>query len=162
MAVCTPTDLLPDDGMLDLKDLLLLPDDEMLELRDLLLLPDDEVPLLDLKDLLAPPDATPADPCVGATRARRGTKVTMSQLRAVQTLSLREAADALRMGTTQFKTQCRRLGVKQWPHRKLKSLSSLVDACQKAQGCKHNAKFKEQLDTWVELLLEYQARRHSP
>jgi len=155
--MCTPTDLLGDD-LKDLNDLLLLPDVETLDLRDMLML-SDEVPL---EDVLALPDATPAEPSGDATRARRGKEITMSQLREVQTLSQQEAADALCMGTTQFKAQCRRLGVMRWPHRKLKSLSSLVDACRKAQGCKHNAKFQQRLDSWVELLLKYQARRRSP
>ena len=47
-------------------------------------------------------------------------------------LPLRAAAAQVGLGTTQFKLQCRKLGIARWPYRKLMSCRSLAASCEHA------------------------------
>jgi len=60
-------------------------------------------------------------------RSPYGSQLTDTSMRAVLHLSLGQAAAACHMGTTQFKLQCRKLGVLRWPHRKLASVRGLLE-----------------------------------
>ncbi|CAN1839623.1 Protein RKD3 [Linum perenne] len=42
-------------------------------------------------------------------------------------MPITKAARELKVGLTALKKRCRELGVKRWPHRKLKSLQKLID-----------------------------------
>lgn len=41
-------------------------------------------------------------------------------------LPIREASRALKIGVSILKTKCRQYGIPRWPHRKIKSLDSLI------------------------------------
>jgi len=100
--------------------------------------------------------------------------LTLSRVREVQGLSLREAAAACFMGTTQFKLQCRKLGVARWcgprhcprpcltrnarPHRQVKSLQSLLASCRALSRRDATADAKLSLDAWLVELERLQAR----
>jgi hypothetical protein len=60
-------------------------------------------------------------------RSPYGSALTEEAMRSVLHLSLGDAALACHMGTTQFKLQCRKLGVRRWPHRKLASVRGLLE-----------------------------------
>ena len=49
-------------------------------------------------------------------------------------LPLRAAAAQVGLGTTQFKLQCRKLGIKRWPYRKLKGLATAIATCRAESG----------------------------
>lgn len=80
------------------------------------------------------------------SRKTRGSKLTKEDILAVQHLPLKEAATVVGLGTTQFKIQCRRLGISKWPHRQLKSISSLLQSCKQATATSTR---KQQLSCWA-------------
>jgi len=45
-------------------------------------------------------------------------------------MPIKQAARELNVGLTVFKKRCRELGIPRWPHRKVKSLQTLIDNVQ--------------------------------
>lgn len=52
-------------------------------------------------------------------------------LRQVGHLPQQQAANALKVGNTRFKTATRQLGMQSWPYRKIKSIRNLILVVQK-------------------------------
>lgn len=66
------------------------------------------------------------------THKGSGTRVvTLEMLRAVGHLPQQQAADALKVGNTRFKTATRELGMNAWPYRKIKSVRNLITVVDK-------------------------------
>jgi hypothetical protein len=53
-------------------------------------------------------------------------KITLSDLVKYFDMPILEASKNLNVGTTVLKRRCRELGLPRWPHRKIKSLDSLI------------------------------------
>jgi hypothetical protein len=53
-------------------------------------------------------------------------KITLSDLVKYFDMPMLEASKNLKVGTTVLKRRCRELGLPRWPHRKIKSLDSLI------------------------------------
>ncbi|CAN8302108.1 unnamed protein product [Cochlearia groenlandica] len=60
-------------------------------------------------------------------RAKRQDKLEMCEIRKYFDRPIVKAAKELNVGLTVLKKRCRELGVYRWPHRKLKSLNSLIN-----------------------------------
>jgi hypothetical protein len=45
-------------------------------------------------------------------------------------MPIKQAVQELKVGVTMLKKQCRELGIARWPHRKVKSLNTLIDNIQ--------------------------------
>jgi hypothetical protein len=69
-----------------------------------------------------------------------------ARLRAART---RARADVPRRAASQFKLQCRKLGIARWPHRKLKSLNGLITSCKAASNRMRSEKLKDALTEWT-------------
>ncbi|CAH2070169.1 unnamed protein product [Thlaspi arvense] len=59
-------------------------------------------------------------------RTKRQEKLEMSEIRKFFDRPIMKAAKELNVGLTVLKKRCRELGIYRWPHRKLKSLNSLI------------------------------------
>lgn len=57
--------------------------------------------------------------------------ITLDMLREVGHLPQQQAANALKVGNTRFKTATRQLGMQSWPYRKIKSIRNLILVVQK-------------------------------
>ncbi|KAI3916153.1 hypothetical protein MKW98_004594 [Papaver atlanticum] len=53
-------------------------------------------------------------------------KITMDDLVKYFDVTINEAANSLNVGLTALKRKCRELGIPRWPHRKIKSLGTLI------------------------------------
>lgn len=65
-------------------------------------------------------------------------------------MPITQAARELDVGLTFLKKRCRELGIPRWPHRKMKSLQSLIDNVQVLQEA-GKATGEEQLRALVEM-----------
>ncbi|KAL6912138.1 hypothetical protein ACP4OV_000943 [Aristida adscensionis] len=64
-------------------------------------------------------------------------ELTFEQVSRHFSMPIRQAAQKLGVGLTLLKLQCRRLGIPRWPHRKLKSLQTLVNNVEELSGEQH-------------------------
>ncbi|GAU29824.1 hypothetical protein TSUD_223690 [Trifolium subterraneum] len=77
-------------------------------------------------------NAAAAAPEPAERKKKRATRdhvanITVSDLVKYFDMPLLEASKNLKIGTTVLKRKCRELGLPRWPHRKIKSLDSLID-----------------------------------
>ncbi|WJX55912.1 hypothetical protein P8452_41628 [Trifolium repens] len=101
--------------------------------QDLNCLPfeDDESELLDEKSEL-PDDETDFESSSGSVGKKRRAasdivaKITLSDLVKYFDMPIVEASKKLNVGLTVLKRKCREFGIPRWPHRKIKSLDSLI------------------------------------
>lgn len=59
-----------------------------------------------------------------------GKELTFEQVSRHFSMPIKQAARELNVGVTRLKKQCRKLGIPRWPHRKMKSLQTLIDNVQ--------------------------------
>ncbi|KAL6606926.1 hypothetical protein ACP70R_042579 [Stipagrostis hirtigluma subsp. patula] len=86
-----------------------------------------------------------------ADRARSEKDLTFELVSQYFYMPIMQAARELNVGLTLLKKRCRELGIPRWPHRKMKSLQSLINNVQVLQEA-GKATGQEQLRSMVEML----------
>jgi hypothetical protein len=92
-------------------------------------------------------------------RERCAPQLTLGALLELQDMELVVAARRFKLGTTQFKLQCRSLGVTRWPFRTLKSLQRLITSCATKREETLCSTRQDTLRVWEDSLRAVKVRR---
>ncbi|KAI4326629.1 hypothetical protein MLD38_031920 [Melastoma candidum] len=76
----------------------------------------------------------------------RGRLLSMEEISLCFYMPINQAAKELNIGITQLKKRCRELGIKRWPHRKLASLTTLIDNIRELREQKDGEKVREAVE----------------
>uniref|UniRef100_A0A7I4ASS1 RWP-RK domain-containing protein n=1 Tax=Physcomitrium patens TaxID=3218 RepID=A0A7I4ASS1_PHYPA len=71
-----------------------------------------------------------AEPCNQRGATERMTEITLHELSQYFHMPITQASKELKVGLTVLKKRCREFGIPRWPHRKMKSLDSLIQNIQ--------------------------------
>jgi hypothetical protein len=70
--------------------------------------------------------------------SERITEITLHELSQYFHMPITQASKELKVGLTVLKKRCREFGIPRWPHRKMKSLESLINNIQVRKPCMHS------------------------
>ncbi|XP_020700072.1 protein RKD2-like [Dendrobium catenatum] len=83
-------------------------------------------------------------------RPMRSCDIELEEIRAYFHMPITKAAMEMNIGLTVLKKRCRDLGITRWPHRKLKSLNTLISNIQEVGKCSSDLNIKEELKSLEE------------
>ncbi|XP_020586521.1 protein RKD2-like [Phalaenopsis equestris] len=78
-------------------------------------------------------------------RMMRSCELGLEEIRGYFNMPITRAAMEMNIGLTVLKKRCRELGITRWPHRKLKSLNTLITNIQEIGKCSSDENIKEEL-----------------